>query len=499
MRLDWRLFARSLQQSSGAAWVAIAATLIALATMGDSAYRLGIELRSQSLAGETVRVVVNLRLWAAFALAFGYALTTGELPVMRLLLADLAVRPVSRQLAFLALQAISIAGRHACALLSVGLPLLIMLGAWLDGVQLVIAIVAVFVLMRLPVPLLMIGSRLAAATLATAVTAALAITTVLVVFWLTAPGFLFALLPPALVAQILLDGPAPAAWAGLAAWTAALAAVEFLSMRLEAAPVPEAAATAPRDQPVPAGVRLLSRLFACSPILLHGELVRLSRWRRHQFSWLMGAGLILMLGARLADPGVLRIVILLLLPVYVGGSTLANLFAVDRAGFQAFALSPLGMDAVIRAKVTATLLITLIAEAAVVGMLAAREVPWPPVGAGLLLAGGMFAWIAAIGMITSTLFPSPSDPRTVGGSLVNTSAFALIAVGGMVYVGAAAGLALLVDTGRVSLAVSALAALGLASAAVLALTAASRISARLITVRLEAIVSALTTDPGSAS
>lgn len=498
VRLDWRLFGRSLQQSSGAAWVVLAAALIALATMGESSYRLGVEIRTHLLAGELVHFALARQLLAAFAAAFAFVLATGQLPAMRLLLADLTIRPVSKSQAFFALQATSIAGRHISALLSVGLPLLILLATWLDGVELIAAVVAVFVLMRLPVAILTIGSRLASNSMAAAVTTALAGITLFAALWLAIPDLLTASLPPLLVAHILLtDGPALGAWAGLAAWTLVLAAIEFWTLGLEPAPVPSAAIAAQPDTPIPAAIRLVARLFGCSPILLHGELLRLSRWRRHQFSWFMGAVLMVMLGTRLANPGLLHVVILLLLPVHVGGSTLANLFAVDRAGFQALVLSPLTMDAVIRAKVTATLLFTLVAEAAVIAFLAARGITWPPIGAGVGFAAGLFIWTAAVGMITSTLFPSASDPQAIGGSLVNTSAFVVSAIGSTVYVGAAAGLAFLVDAGRLTLEVSTLAGIALVLMAAVALVAASRISTRLITVRLEPIIAALTAGTGS--
>lgn len=498
VRLDWRLFGRSLQQSSGAAWVVLAAALIATAAMGESSYRLGVELRSHLLVDQLVPYAVARQVVAAFVAAFAFVLATGELASQRLLLADLALRPVSKRQAFFALQAVSTAGRHTLALLSVGLPLLILLGTWLDGGALAAAVVAVFVLMRLPVVFLTIGSRVAGASMTIAVTSAWAGFAMLVALWLVAPDLVINLLPPLLVARILLaDGAAAGAWLGLVGWTLALAAIEFLTIGSEPAPVPSASAAPQSNRPISAAIGIAARLVGCSPVLLHGELLRLSRWRRHQFAWLLGTALIVMLGARLTNPDLLPVVVLLLLPAHVAGSTLANLFAVDRAGFQAFVFGPLGMAAVMRAKVFATLLFTMTAEAAVVAFLVARGSAWPVIAAGAVLAAGLFAWNAAIGMITSTLFPSPSDPQTIGGSLVNTSAFVVIAIGSTVYVGAAVGLAFLFDSGRLTLAVGALAGMGLVAVAAAALVAASRISVRLIAVRLEAIIAALTARTGA--
>jgi len=498
VRLDWQLFGRSITESSGGAWVVLAAAVLALSTMGQSSYRLGVALRSHQLVGDQAQIAVGLQLWAAFAAALAFVLATGELNFMRRLLADLATRPVSRRQVFFALQTVATVGRHTLALLSVGLPLLILLDTWLDGVSLVAAIGATFVLMRLPVALLTIGSRVASASMATALSTGLAMLIVIAALWLTAPAVLTIWLPPFLVARILTDGPDFGAWAGLTMWTLMLAVVEFWTMGVEPAPVPSTTVVAQPHKPLPAAIRPVAQLFGCSPSLLHGELLRLSRWRRHQFSWLMCAFLMVMLGARLPNhPDLLRIVVFLLVPVHVGGSTLANLFAVDRAGFQAFLLGPLQMDAVIRAKVIAALLFTLVAEVAAIALLAARGIAWPPIAAGAALAAGLFAWTAAIGMITSALFPSASDPQTVGGSLVTTSAFAVIAVSGTVYIGAAIGLAYLFDSGRATAVVCALAGMSLVLSAVAALVAASRISPRLVMTRLEAMIAALTASTGA--
>ena len=92
-------------------------------------------------------------------------------------------------------------------------------------------------------------------------------------------------------------------------------------------------------------------------------------------------------------------------------------------------MSPLSLGAVIRAKVIAVLLFTLLAEVACVGFLVARGFGWTPIAVGVLLSAGLFAWTAAVGTLTSLLFPSASDPQTVGGSLVNTSAAVAILTG----------------------------------------------------------------------
>ena len=498
VKLDWRLLWHSLQQSSGGIWMILAALLLAAATVGESSVRLGEALASHELPHAEASFVLGLRVWAAFMAAFAFSLTTGELSFVRRLLADLALRPVSRWQAFLALQAVSLAGRHALAPLTVGLPLLIMMGTWLDGLPLTAGVVATVVVMRLPVALLTIGSRVLSSSIALAVAASAAILSIAAALWFTVPHLLMAWLPPFLLVHLLVDGASLAIWTGLAAWTLVLAAIEFWSMSLDEAPTARRAAVAPSFAPIPGAARSLAQLMGCPPVLLHGEFVRLGRWRRFYLSWLMGLVLMALFGRRVRfDGDHVRLILFLLVPAHVGSSTLANMFATDRGGFQAFLMSPVSMSAVVRSKVTAILLITTAVELAGAAFLAARGMPSTSITVGVALAAGLFAWSTAVGMMTSVLFPSASDPAAVGGSLVNTSAALAITIGGAAYVGAALGLIYLMDSGRWSAWACALAGAALLASAAAALLAASHRVARLIDIRKEAMVFALTANPGT--
>ena len=498
VKLDWRLLWHSLQQSSGGIWMILAALLLAAATVGESSVRLGEALASHELPHAEASFVLGLRVWAAFMAAFAFSLTTGELSFVRRLLADLALRPVSRWQAFLALQAVSLAGRHALAPLTVGLPLLIMMGTWLDGLPLTAGVVATVVVMRLPVALLTIGSRVLSSSIALAVAASAAILSIAAALWFTVPHLLMAGLPPFLLVHLLVDGASLASWTGLAAWTLVLAAIEFWSMSLDEAPTARRAAVAPSFAPIPGAARSLAQLMGCPPVLLHGEFVRLGRWRRFYLSWLMGLVLMALFGRQLRfDDDHVRLILFLLVPAHVGSSTLANMFATDRGGFQAFLMSPVSMSAVVRSKVTAILLITTAVELAGAAFLAARGMPSTSITVGVALAAGLFAWSTAVGMMTSVLFPSASDPAAVGGSLVNTSAALAITIGGAAYVGAALGLMYLMDSGRWSAWACALAGAALLASAAAALLAASHRVARLIDIRKEAMVFALTANPGT--
>ncbi len=498
VKLDWRLLWHSLQQSSGGIWMVLAALMVAAATMGESSVRLGESLASGQLPRTEAAFVISTRAWAAFMAAFAFVLTTGELSFVRRLLADLALRPVSRWQAFLALQAVSLAGRHTLALLTVGLPLLIVMGTWLDGRRLAAAVVATLLLMRLPVALLTIGARVLSSSITMATASVSAILLIAATFWFQAPGLLLAWLPPFLLVRLLLDGSAVVVWAGLATWTLALAAVEFWSMKLDEARATLQSQAVQSYPPIPRSVQRVAQMLGCSAVLLHGELVRLSRWRRFYLSWLMGLLLMAIFGIRLHDSGdLVRLVLFTLVPAHVGTSTLANLFATDRGGFQAFLMAPIQIGAVVRAKVTAILLVTMVAELAGAAFLAARGLPLASIAAGVALAAGLFAWSTAVGMMTSVLFPSPSDPAAVGGSLVNTSAALVTLVSGAAYVGAAIGLVFLLDSGRSPAWACALAGVTLIAAAASALVAASRRVTHLITLRTEAMVFALTANPGA--
>ena len=203
-------------------------------------------------------------------------------------------------------------------------------------------------------------------------------------------------------------------------------------MGLEPAPVPSPIAAPQSHKPVPAAIRVSATLSrAARRSLLHGELLRLSRWRRHQFSWLLGIVLIVMLAHANWTPGLLRVVILLLL----AGSRRRQ-----HAG-QPVCRRPRRLPG-------------LRAEPARNGrgdsgqgdrdsccsrwsprLRSSRSwsrggVAWPAIVVGVVLAAGLFAWTAAVGMITSMLFPSASDPQSIGGSLVNNSAFVVIAMAG---------------------------------------------------------------------
>lgn len=473
----------------------LAAILLAASTMGPASMRLGDALAAHQLPRDQAFVIVGLQVWAAFMAAFAFALATGELWFVRRLLADLALRPVSRLQAFLSLQAVSVAGRHALAVLSVGLPLLIIIGRWLDGVELAKAVGATFVLMRLPVALLTIGSRVVSGSIATLAGTAFGVMIAGGLLWLAAPGVVMAWSPPFLVVRILMEGASISAWAGLVAWTLALAAIEFLSMNLDEAPAAPRTRVARPFAEVPGIIRGLARLTRCSAVLLHGELLRLSRWRRFYLSWLMCAILMAMIGAR-ESTDLVRLVLFALMPAHVGGSTLANMFATDRGAVQAFLMAPIRIGAVVHAKVISVLLWTAIAELAGVALLASRGYDAWPIATGVVLWAGLFAWASALGMMTSALFPSPSDPQTVGGSLVNTSAGAVIMIGNGLYVAAALGVAYLFDAGRWTPAISVVAGVFLLAAAATALVAAARATTPLITMRKEAMLAALTANPG---
>ncbi len=492
--LSWRLFFRSLQESSGGVWLVVAVALLASSTLGQSSARMGEALALNEIPRSQAPLILGMWLWPTFVATFAYAVGVGELAFIRALLADFTTRPLSHWQAFLAVQTVTTGGPHSLAVLSVGLPWLVLLSTWLQSPPLLAAVAATFVLLRLPVSLLLIGSRVLSASPARAAMTVGSACAVVTVLWLTAPEHITRWSPPGLIVRILLDDASLRAWAGLAAWTVALAALEFWSVDLEAAPRAAPFATARPLPSLPAFPVVLARLAGCHAALLHGELLRLGRWRRYQLSWLMGTVLLALIGSRLTErPGLVLLLAFSLVPAHVGTSVLANLFAADRAAFHAFLMAPTGMGAVVRSKIVAVVLFTLVAQAAGSGYLLARAVPWPLVTAGVILAAGLFMWAAAVGLLTSALFPSPSDPHVVGGALVSTPAVLVIAIGGSLYWGACLYLAYALQTGQWTSSACAFAALALVGVAAAALAAVSRLVPRLIDTRQEAMVQALST------
>lgn len=497
--LNWRLFWRSLEQASGELWFAIAAAMAAAALMGRPAFDLGQALAANEIPPDQLALILGVSVWSTFLAAFVYSLATSELSFIRILLADFALRPVSRWQALLAMQVIWTAGPHALALPSVGLAWLIVLVTWLDGAALAAAIAASFVMMRLSGGLMFAGSRLLSASLPTAAITVLTLLAAVAVLWVAVPELVVWWSPPGLVAQIVMDGVVSRAWIGLAAWTLVVAAAEFWSAGLERAPRSSPLTAARPPQPIPLAVTLVARLGGCPAVLLHGELLRLVRWRRYQLTLLAGALVLAGVGARAGEQsGLMHVAFALLVLVNIGGSALVNLFATDRAGFHALLMSPAGMPAVIRAKVIAILLFTVALEVAAMTLMLVRGATWPLVAAGAILSAGLFMWAAATGMISSVLFPSPSDPQTVGGALVNTPAFIVVALGDSLYLGTALGLAYMFDGRHWPSLVCTAAGVTLvaAAAAAVALTAASSRSSKLIALRQEVMLSTLTS-PGA--
>jgi hypothetical protein len=491
--LNWRLFWRSLGQSSGALWIVIAMALLAAATMGRSAVELGDALAANQLPRDQADLLLGLWLWSTFLAAFAYSLATGEISFIRNLFADLALRPVSRWQAFVATQGVWTIGPHALALASVGLPFLIVLATWLSGTALLAAIVATFVMMRLPSGLLITGSRLLSASLATAATAVILLLVTIVVLWLAAPNWVIAWSPPGLVSWIVLDDVTSSAWIGLAVWTLVVGTAEYCSTGLDRAPRSAPVSPAVQTRPIPAAVTFLARLGGCPAVLLHGELLRLVRWRRYQLTWLAGALFVALPGARMNDhTGLIRVTFLSLVLVNMGGVGLTNLFATDRAAFYSLLMAPTGMAGVLRAKVLAIQVFCLAGAFAGATLFLVRGVDWRLVGFSIFLAAGFFMWAAAVGMISSALFPSPSDPQTVGGALVNTPAFVVLTVGNGLYLGGAVGVAYMFEWRHWSWPACGAAGAALVLAAALAMREAARVSSRLIAMRQEAMLATLT-------
>lgn len=498
VKLDWRVMCRALSRSTGEAGFLLATAAVVLSTLGDSAARLGEAITAGHVARTSAVAAVGVYVWSTFVAAFAVTLSAGALPFAQRLLGDLDLRPISRTQSFFVLQAVSVFGRTALVPLTVGLPLLLLFGAWLDGAGLAAAIAAMALMVRLSLPILVIVTRLLRSPRIAAAVGAATVAVVAVALAI-APGELMRVLPPVLMMQIALEGPSTwTAWAGLGAWTVVLGALESWSMPLERVELAARRAEG-RLSAMPRPISIVAGSLGLSPNLLHVELLRLMRSRHFMFGWIAVAAILPLLARRLRGDGdLVPLVMITLAPVLFMANPLRNAFGADRTGFQSFLLLPINIRDVLRSKVLAVALFAGLAEVLLFGILLMRgDVAWSPVIPALwVMALGYLMWSAAFGLVASVLFPAPLDPRRAGNSTLAPPATIVVVMGNALYFAGAFGLAYFADSAHWPAAGIVAAALALAAVSSAAAVTALPIAARLLSSRREEIAFALNADQG---
>ena len=390
--------------------------------------------------------------WTTALASAGLTFGVGQPALAQRVTDHLRMAPVSRPQMFLALQSLTVAGRQLgiSGLVSIPLGLLVVTllpphraavvgGAWLAILWMLPALIRVVstTLRNLSYPMLLALGTGAAAVAALSSLSAVGPT-------------LLAALPPGVMVRIATDGSTPASWLLLVGWATLLLFVDYhvLSWRDSGASQRKGSSAAPV---VPWWIRSVSSLCRVSPSLLHGELLRLVRWRRFTLGLMIGAVVVAMIISRvdLASERILFHVILLLVYPWLASADLANMFAADRAGVQAYFLCVVDLRSVLRAKCVAIGLFVAAAEVSIMGFILSQGRQFEPAWIyAPVTAAGFFVLSANVGLLTSVLFASPSDPHRVAGGAVSASAAAVMALAGGLMGGLIMAGAFLYDTGR---------------------------------------------------
>lgn len=454
VRLDWRLaVAECRVNGQDLALVAVIGVII-LGAASESALSM-----AAALAGtppEFVAAMLIASLWSACGAAVVLALATGVHRTTERIVSHLRLHPVNRGQSFLVVQAMGLAGRYVGAAGIASLPFLLLAATALDGRRFVAIAAASLLVLRLVPGLLrvfFVAARVLRPT-GLAIVCLGGVGLIVVLVSTTWGGRLVSVLPPSVVGRLAVPGAAADVWLALLGWTAAVGVLEWLAMASDrvAAPAPGGGL---RVAPIAAPMRVTARLLGLEPALLHGELVRLVRWRRFPWAYATAIGIGLMPTLTLDAPGIVPRIVGPVMLLVMMGAQLGNLFGPDRAGVQAYWLVLEQPAHAIRAKIAAVGIFIVAAFVAVLaaGLIASSR---PPDAGALYLcvaAVGFLAWSAACGSIASVLFPAPVDPQALGtGSIVRGAGRVMVVLSNGVFAGVVVGVAWLYDTRRIGIA-----------------------------------------------
>jgi hypothetical protein len=493
VELDWRLLIGACRRHGSDLVVPILLAAVLFAAFCESALATAsvIAGRGEDLAATVLAAYV----WNACLAAAALAMAVGAHSTAERIAHHLLPEPVTRWQVYTALVALSIAGRHALVSGVALVPVLLLLQGLFDPLRVAGAGIAVVLVLRL-----VSGVTRSLAVLAGTLGALRLVPlggALGVLAYVVNPGLetAVAALPPSLVVRLAAGTGSPLpVWLGLAAWTVAVGLLEYVVLlRRHEAPTPGRSAA--RLPAIPAWTSGLATLARVAPALLYGELVRLVRWRRFLLGWGVYFAAVAAVLARgtLIDARLLPALLVALAPPLVAVGTLGNLFGPDRAGAQAFFLALDDPAAAIRAKVAAIALVVASAEV-VTFFLFVAFVPRPWQLADAYIAGMAIAfclWTISAGRIASTVFPTSSDPRALGGGLLKGPAAALLVpLDGLALAGMVAP-AFWFDTGRIGLAALLCTGCGIIILVAGVSLLASRMSARALSARREQFIATL--------
>jgi hypothetical protein len=491
--LDWRLLVSACRAHGTDLMLPTMIGAFVLAAFRESAMAT-----ASVIAGRPAGIVYSVLavfVWNACLAAAVLVIAIGGHSTAQRIVRYLAPEPITRGQIYTALVLLSVAGRHVLVSGIVLIPIVSLLTGLVEPARTAGASLALLVVMRL-VP----GVTRCMAALAGALTGpgiALASMTVAALVLLIRPTVdgVIATLPPSLVVQYVVGTRTPQSlWLLLALWTAVIGVVEYATLMRPATSqeVPPAVAALPV---IPGWMRGAARVTGVAAPLLHGELLRLIRWRRFLLGWFVYGAVLAIALERMPslDTRVLPILLVALAPSFVATATLGNLFAPDRAGVQAFYLALDEAHSAVRAKIVAIGVFVLIAEVITLGLLSAFVSKQWHAGDlySPLMAAAFFVWIGSAGRITSTLFPAATDPRAVGGSLLRgPGALLFLLLNGLGLVGIVAP-ALSHDTRGIGVSGLLLAGLAIASFVAVAARFSARVSERALSARREELIANL--------
>lgn len=456
VRLDWRLAAAECRAAGqDLALVAVVGVMV-LGAASESALSMAAALAG--IPPEFVAAMLLVFLWSACGAAAVLALLMGAQRTTEQIVSQLRLHPVNRRQSFLVVQSMGVAGRYVAVAGITSLPLLFLAARALDVRRFVAVTVASLLVLRLVPGLLRVaftaGRALPPTALALVCVASLGL--VVAIGSASWGGRVAAALPPGAVARLAMPGAAADVWLTLLGWTAVVGVLEWLAMTSDRAYAP-APAGGLRIASIPVPIRAAARVLALEPALLHGELVRLVRWRRFvpAYSTAIGGGVLLAMAAAGA-PGIVPTLVGPVFLLLMMGAQMGNLFGPDRAGVQTYWLVLAQPARAIRAKLAAIGIFSVAAFAAVLG--AALIASSRPADAGALYlcvaAVGFLIWSAASGAIASILFPAPLDPQALGtGSVVRGAGAVMVLLSNALFACVVVGVAFLYDTQRIGVAV----------------------------------------------
>jgi hypothetical protein len=437
--------------------------------------------------------------WNACLASAVLTLAAGTHSTAERILRFLAPEPMTRRQTYIALVGLSLAGRHALVSGIVLVPLVCLLSGLTDPARAAGGMLAMLLVLRL-VPGVTRCIAAMTGVVMTRLGIALVFVGITVLVLLPRPGFdaVVAALPPSLVVQYVVDSRSSVTlWALLAAWTIALGLIEYATLNRSTMPAKQPRTTALLPA-IPGWIRGVARTAGLSAALLHGELLRLLRWRRFLIGWMVYAAVLALVLTRMPslDSRVLPILLVGLGPPFVAAATLGNFFAPDRGGVQAFYLTLDEPHHAVTAKIVAVAIFAIVAEVITLCLVFAFVPKRWQLGDLYtpLMAVAFYLYVGSAGRITSTLFPVPTEPHAIGGGLLRgPGAALLLTLNGLGLVGIVAP-PLSHDTRGISSIGLLVAGIGISILVAAAVKLSATMSNRAMSVRREQLIASLAQD-----